>query len=190
MWRRFLFGMVVLLAIVGPRLRAQALPPDRIPVFAAVFGTQILGSQGGDLDSRGALTMVMPGPDRVCFGLNVVGMAKVTSVEVREGAADVTGPVRIKITPLPSSDSTASGCLSGLSTSLVADIRSHPEHYYLNVATAEFPNGAARGQLFGTPTEGGVDWLPYLVGGIIAVLATAVGFLLGRRVPRRRTFEA
>jgi hypothetical protein len=118
-------------------------------------------------------------------------MAEVTSVEVRQGTADETGPVRLEITPTPSSGNPSSGCLSGVPASLITDLRAHPDGYYLNVATNEFPKGAARGQFFGTPTgSGGIDWFLYLAGAAVLVAAAAVGFLLGRRTTRRGTFTA
>jgi len=189
MRRRFLLGMAVVLAVLVPPLAARASLPDRIPLFAAVFGTQVIG-QRGDLDSRGALTLVTPGPDHACFGLDVVGMAQVTSVEVRQGGADETGPVLFKLTPLPSSDGSASGCLSGLPASDVSALRAHPDDYYLNVATSEFPSGAARGQFFPTPDEGSTSWLPWLVGAGLVIVGGLIGFLVGRRGRRRPTFEA
>ena len=48
---------------------------------------------------------------------------------------------------LPATLSAAGGCVSGADPDLTRDIRRHPSRYYVNVHTADFPDGAIRGQL-------------------------------------------
>jgi CHRD domain len=155
MRRAFFVGITVLiglLAIHDPATAREA--PDDVPLFSAVFGVNVLGPDGeadvGDPDARGALSMVTPGPEEVCFGLNVLEMAEVTAVELREGTDGSAGPVLLSLTPVPGSEIHSSGCVSDAPASVVANLRAHPERFYLNVATTEFPDGAARGQFFDT----------------------------------------
>jgi hypothetical protein len=180
--------LVLLLATQGPARAREA--PDVLPLFAAVFGINVLGPDGdtvvGDPNARGALSMVTPGPEEVCFGLNVLDMAKVTAVQVREGSAEETGHVLLSLTPVPSSESPSSGCVSDVPASVVANLRAHPDRFYLNVATTEFPNGAARGQFFGTPTGGGSDWPLYVGGAGLFLVGIGIGMFAGRRTARRR----
>jgi hypothetical protein len=191
MRRAFLIVTTVLVAGLATHGLATAREaPDVLPLFAAVFGNNVLDSDGatgaGDPNARGALSMVTPGPDQVCFGLNVLDMAEVTAVQVREGTAGRTGPVLLNLTPLPSSEGPSSGCVSDVPASVVADLRAHPDGFYLNVATTEFPDGAVRGQFFGTPTEGGDDWLLYAAGAGLLALGVVIGVLVGRRTIRGR----
>jgi hypothetical protein len=95
-------------------------------------------------------------------------------VQVREGTAGKTGPVLLNLTPLPSSESPSSGCVTNVPTSVVADLRADPDGFYLNVATTEFPDGAVRGQFFGAPTEDGDDWLLYAAGAGLLVVGLAI----------------
>jgi CHRD domain-containing protein len=183
-------GLIALLGTHGPATAREA--PDVTPLFAAVFGVNVLGPGGdadaGDPDARGALSMVTPGPEEVCFGLNVLDMAKVTSVELREGTTESAGPVLLRLTPVPGSEIQSSGCVSDAPASVVANLRAHPERFYLNVATTEFPDGAARGQFFGTPTGGRRDaWLLYVGGAGLLLVGVGIGILAGRRTARSRT---
>jgi CHRD domain len=191
MRRAFLVGITALVAVLATYgLATAAIAPDETPLFAAVFGTNVLGPDGatdaGDKNARGALAMVTPGPTELCFGLNVLDMAEVTAVQVREGSSDQTGGVLVNLTPLPSSGSPSSGCVSDVPASVVASLRGHPENFYLNVATTEFPDGAVRGQFFATPTGGSNDWLLYVAGAGLLVVGIAIGTFAGRRTTRDR----
>ena len=59
-----------------------------------------------------------------------------------------TGPHAVELTaPSGGDPGASSGCLSGVSSSLVAEIRRHPRGFYIQLHTSYFPNGALRGQL-------------------------------------------
>jgi len=51
----------------------------------------------------------------------------------------------------PTGPSSGSGCTTGVDRSLALDIVRNPADYYVNTHNAEFPTGAARGQLSRTP---------------------------------------
>lgn len=60
------------------------------------------------------------------------------------------GPVVVTLgNPAPTSDrdGRAVGCVSGLASGLLRNIANHPEDYYVNVHTRDYPGGAIRGQL-------------------------------------------
>ncbi len=99
----------------------------------------------GDPDGSGtALVSVNPSDERLCYELNVAGIAPATAAHVHEAPAGTAGPVVVGLTP--PSDGSSSGCLTA-DKSLLKDIKKDPAEYYVNVHNAEFPAGALRGQL-------------------------------------------
>jgi hypothetical protein len=88
----------------------------------------------------------------VCFGIVVIDIAlPATAAHIHEGAADVAGPVVVTLEPPeqigPTTTGASTGCVTGVSESLLREINRNPDEFYVNVHNAEFPAGAVRGQL-------------------------------------------
>ncbi len=100
----------------------------------------------GDTDGRGkALVRVNPAKGKVCFRLRWKNIAEPpTMAHIHKGAKGVAGDV---VVPLFEGTATHKGCVTGLDTAVLKDIKKHPRQYYVNVHNADFPSGAIRGQL-------------------------------------------
>ena len=99
----------------------------------------------GDLDGTGTATItVNPGQARVCFELEVDGIAAATAAHIHEAAATTTGPIVVGLQA--PSDGDSDGCVS-VTRELALEILKTPSDYYVNVHNGPFPNGALRGQL-------------------------------------------
>jgi hypothetical protein len=100
----------------------------------------------GDTDGRGkARIRVRPAAGTVCFRLRWNNIAEPpTKAHIHKGAKGVAGPV---VVTLFDGTATNKGCVTGLDTALLRDIKQHPRQYYVNIHNAEFPDGAIRGQL-------------------------------------------
>ena len=110
---------------------------------ANMTGAQVAG--GGDPDGSGrAEVTVLDKADRICYELDLRGIGQPTSVAIHRGAAGQNGPVVLGFeTP---NGTEAKGCTSppeGVADAIEANVAGH----YVMVHTAEFPNGAIRGQL-------------------------------------------
>ena len=106
----------------------------------------------GDPDGRG-LALVRTGRERVCFALAWTGIAPPIFAHIHAGAAGVAGPVVVPFfqpganaASLPDTLSSVAGCVD-VDRGLAGRIASNPRAFYVNIHTAEFPDGAIRGQL-------------------------------------------
>jgi hypothetical protein len=141
----FLTSVILAIALAGAA-----------PVLAGgrPFTTSLAGPAEvppGDPDATGTATVwVNPGTGTVCYAWSVTNAATpILAAHIHHGLAGVAGPV---VVPLPpTGPSSGTGCTTGVSRSLALDIIEHPADYYVNTHNAEFPTGAARGQLSRMP---------------------------------------
>ena len=104
----------------------------------------------GDPDATGsARVTVNPGTRQVCWSVEVQDVdLPLVAAHIHTGNANIAGPPTIFLIPVGETD--ADGILNGCATvdrMLARGLVLHPEEYYVNVHTALFPAGAARGQL-------------------------------------------
>jgi CHRD domain len=123
---------------------------DRV-LFARLKGRSEIGPNGrkgaGDPDGRGGFTALIAG-DQVCFGVTVDNIATPTAAHIHRGRRSQNGPIVVTLTAPASGDpGAASGCVRPDPGSVLAEILAHPNRFYANVHTGDFPNGAVRGQL-------------------------------------------
>jgi hypothetical protein len=123
-------------------------------LFALLKGRNEIGPDGrrgaGDPDGRGGFTGLIAN-NQVCFGLTVDNIAQPIAAHIHRGRPSQNGPIVVTFAPLPASgDPGASGgCVppDGGNTAVLEEILKHPNHFYVNVHTGDFPGGAVRGQL-------------------------------------------
>jgi hypothetical protein len=147
--RRVVFPFFVIGALLlGSLLANPALAGGR-PFTTTLRGVNEVPA--GDPDAVGTATVwINPGTGTVCYAWSVTNAATpILAAHIHHAVAGVAGPV---VVPLPpTSASAGTGCTAGVSRSLALDILTHPWDYYVNTHNAEFPTGAARGQLSRTP---------------------------------------
>ena len=102
----------------------------------------------GDPDGQGSAQFwVNYGQRRVCWQLSWSNISvPAIAAHIHEGAVGVANPPLVPLFTTPNSTGTSSGCTS-VSRSLAKKLIQHPERYYVNVHTGDFPGGAIRGQL-------------------------------------------
>lgn len=99
----------------------------------------------GDPDGSGTAELTInAGQRRVCYELEVTGIAAATAAHIHIAPATDPGPVVVGLAAPADGDS--SGCVDVTRELALAIIR-NPAGYYVNVHNAEFPAGAVRGQL-------------------------------------------
>ena len=99
----------------------------------------------GSAEGSGTATLTLnAGKNQICYELAVSNMGTATAAHIHSGAADVAGPVVVMLTA-PASG-TSKDCAT-VDREKILEILKNPAGYYVNVHSAEFPNGAVRGQL-------------------------------------------
>jgi hypothetical protein len=119
------------------------------------FAVALVGeaeSPAGDPVATGTATVrLRAGQGQVCYQLAATNLPAAAAAHIHRGAAGASGPVVVPL-KTPNAAGRASGCTTAART-LVNAIRADPASYYVNVHTAQFPNGAIRGQLTGTSQD-------------------------------------
>jgi hypothetical protein len=112
--------------------------------YATLTGAQEVG--GGDQDGSGrAEISISDNFGQICWDLNdISGIGPITAAHIHVGAAGTNGPP--VFTLRPANEGGYKGCADGAEWTQDR-IQDNPQAFYVNVHTAQYPNGAIRGQL-------------------------------------------
>jgi CHRD domain-containing protein len=109
------------------------------------FTTQLEGANEvpvtGDADATGTAHLwINPGQGSVCWSITVSNVEPILAAHIHAAPAGVPGPIVVPLNPY------TGGCTT-VDRDLAIAILTNPSDYYVNVHNADFPGGAARGQL-------------------------------------------
>jgi len=120
-------------------------------IFAVMTGAKevdVNGNHGtGDANGRGSFSATLDGR-QLCYGIQVKNINNPVAAHIHRGGPDVAGPVIQALEQPATGDPGASSECVRISRSLARGLRRNPSRFYVNVHTADLPNGAVRGQLF------------------------------------------
>lgn len=141
------FALVLLLLLTVPAL-AQ-------PYTALLSGVAEVPGPG-DADGTGMAVVTIDGTT-LRYNVWAQNIGAPTGAHIHSGGAGASGGVFVGL----DHNSLASGAVP-ITAEQAGAIRANPAGFYLNVHTAEFPNGAVRGQLVAAPTGEGnaVSYIP------------------------------
>ena len=146
--------MVLLVAVAaGSVLTFSAASAARKPV-TKTFHVALTGeaeSPAGDPVATGTATIRLRTDGRVCYQLAAKNLPRAVAAHIHKGKAGVSGNVVVPL-KTPNAAGNAKGCTKA-AKALVRSMIKSPRGFYVNVHTAEFPNGAIRGQLKGSSTK-------------------------------------
>jgi hypothetical protein len=96
-------------------------------------------------NGTGTAVITLKGRKRqICFDITLKNVGTVAAGHIHKGGRTTAGPI---VVPLFDELTThPSGCVSA-KRRVIRRIRNHPRRYYVNVHNAQYPAGAARGQL-------------------------------------------
>ena len=117
---------------------------------AETYHTNLTGAQEvpgpGDPDGTGnAEVSIADRIDNLCYEIDDVrGIAAPTAAHIHRGARGVAGPPVVTL-DVPA-DGESNGCVQA-PEAIADEIEANPANFYINIHTADYPNGAIRGQL-------------------------------------------
>ena len=99
----------------------------------------------GDPDGSGRAEIeIEPGSEELCYSLVVEKVDGVTAAHVHEGEPGMAGPVAVTLGA--PTDGSSEGCVATTSSTLDG-IREGTRSFYVNIHSADYPDGAVRGQI-------------------------------------------
>ena len=143
--------MIAFTALTGAAALAgcATIEEEVVDATSDTYRAHLMGSNevgGGDPDAMAdAEVSVSDAFDQVCYEVkNVTGLPEVTAAHIHYGRAGTNGPP--VFTLVKSNDGRWQGCRDGAEWT-ENRLQGNPQDFYVNLHTAEFPNGAIRGQL-------------------------------------------
>jgi len=145
MGRRHMTAAAVVLAgaVAGLTLASGAASSQTTVLRASLAGSNEVPKAGGGTGT--ARITLNPDTGRVCFSIKLQGVGTTAAGHIHKGASGKAGPVFIPLFAKPTK--APKGCVTGQKKSSINAILKKPGGYYVNVHTAKYPDGAARGQL-------------------------------------------
>jgi hypothetical protein len=150
--RNFAFGAIAATGLaLGLTASVGAQGSGDRAIFAVMNGAKevdVSGQHGtGDKNGHGSFSATLDGR-QLCYGIQVKNINNPVAAHIHRGGPNVAGPVIQPLDQPSSGDPGASSACVQISRSLARGLKRNPGKFYVNVHTADLPNGAVRGQLF------------------------------------------
>ncbi len=176
-------GFAVLVGVTPAQAKSTSLT-------AKMSADEEVPDKGPSGGAGTATVTIDPATNQVCYMIKTTGLPDaVTLAHIHEGPKGVAGPVTIDFNYAANGPG---GCVAG-DAAKVSAVLANPAGFYVNVHTAKFPKGAARGQLepaLTTQPSAQGSGLPRTGAAISGLTALGLGLTgLGtvtRRASRRR----
>ena len=134
-------ALVVLLTVLS-LLASTALAGAATTLHASLSGKKEVPKAG---NGKGTARLTLDAKKgRVCFRIKLKHVGTVMAGHIHKGGKKTDGPIVVPL--FATSTKQPKGCTSA-SKATIRSIIKKPGAYYVNVHTAKFPAGAARGQL-------------------------------------------
>ncbi len=138
----------VLTVVLSLTPLAEARRPGDSSAGALVLTPEAEVPGPGDLGGSGTGTIKLSnGKGQVCFSFAVQNLSgPIVTIQIHRAPAGQAGPAVLTLSPIYPGVNALNGCVPA-GPDLMRDLARYPENYYVNVHTANFPNGAIRAQL-------------------------------------------
>lgn len=142
---RHLKALVAGAGVSGMVMFGLVAPASAAQEFFDIDMTGEAESGEGDPDGTGTAKIALfPDEGRICYVLEVEGIAPASAAHIHEAPEETAGPV---VVPLEAPTKGRSRQCQAIDPALAQEILDNPGDYYVNVHNADYPAGAVRGQL-------------------------------------------
>jgi hypothetical protein len=142
------FVAAICLAVAGAAATAAPVAADQVQLSSTLSGANVVPGPGDPNGSGSAVLIVDTTHGQICYQLTVSGLSSSpTSAEIDQGQPGTGGTQVVPLTPPTSGNS--SDCAS-VDPGLASTLAAHPDLYFVNVDTSDFPHGAVGGQVGST----------------------------------------
>ena len=135
--------LAVVVGVLALGLWSAGVAGAATKLRASLSGAKEVPDPAGNGRGTARLTIDV-GKSRVCYSITLRSVGTAVAGHIHKGGKRTAGPVFVGLFDQPTRR--PKGCAKAKKSQLRA-IRNHPGRYYVNVHTAKFPAGAARGQL-------------------------------------------
>ena len=153
---RHRLGLATCAGVLGAALLVGPVAADQVQLTATLLGANEVPGPGDPNGTGTATVTVDTSSGQLCYQLTASGFTThPIAAHIHHGGPGEAGPVVVPLTP--PTDGNSSGCVT-VDPALANGIATYADQaYYVNIHTAAFPDGAARGQLFvaGAAHDGG-----------------------------------
>ena len=134
--------LAVTVGVVALGVGATGVAGAATTLHASLSGAKEVPQAG---NGRGTARLTIDvGKSRVCYSITLRSVGTAVAGHIHKGGKTTAGPISVELFGKPTTK--PQGCRKA-KKSLLRAIRNHPGQYYVNVHTAAYPAGAARGQL-------------------------------------------
>jgi len=146
MRKALIFAAAGAFALAGCATVEEAVAEKTTQTYRANLTGAQEPARSGDPDGSGrAEVSISDNFGQICYDLNDIrGIGPITAAHIHRGAPGVNGPP--VFTLKPANEGGYKGCADGAEWAQDR-IENNPQAFYVNVHTAQYPNGAIRGQL-------------------------------------------
>jgi hypothetical protein len=144
---------------ISAAIAAAALSPVSAPaatsktIFASLSGKQEVPTKG-DPDGTATATITFSASRTMCYVIKPKKMeSKIAAAHIHTGKRGKAGGILVDLftSPKTTKNGRLSGCATRVSKATIDKIFKAPSGFYVNLHTARYPSGAARGQITRMP---------------------------------------
>ena len=145
---KLIYALTALMAAAALIPALAIAGKNTIELTAELKGNEEVPGPGDPNGKGDAQIFLKAKKEKVCFNLEIAKLDPVMAGHIHKGAEGVAGKIKVTLFETEiAGDGAYEGCVKNVKKKLIKKMADVPEKFYVNLHTAEYPDGAIRGQL-------------------------------------------